>query len=1000
MSQKVNAYVPRFSPLGRSIYFLLSFLILLYSTTAAQEKAGTIKLAQDVRALELGKPIERELKTGEVHVYQIKVKKGDYVHVVVDQRGIDIIATLLRPDGTEFDKFDSYYRYGAETISIIAAISGSYKLQVFSSPDDSLKGRYQLRIKELRKATPQDESLIAATRTAQKLFKEGERLRKQGKADSLQKALEIFEETLLLCRMSNDRQREAHTLSRIGLVYEAMNKKQKTIEYHLQALPLYQAIGDTFMQATCLSGIGAGYVFSLGQHRESLDYLFQALPLLRRTGNLELEAVTLSSLAAAYFSLGEIQKAVDYGQQALVLFRNLGKREQEAALLPFLGAIYNLLGQTKIAEDYLSQGQRLSSQLQAGASLKEKNLIAARRAHTEGYQFLMKDTAESLRRAIEKYNEALRLYRIAEDRQMEATMLMNVGALYLILGEKEKTIDDLEKSRGHFAEALPLFQALADRRGEVGTLAGIGEAYYWLGDKEKALVYLGQGLPLSRKIGMRGIEATVLYNIARLKRDNGKLIDARTKIESALGIIDSMRTNVANSELRASYFGSVLGLFKAYEFYIDLLMRLHQSRLSKGHDAEAFQASERFRARSLLEILAVPQPQPLNVKEIQGNVLDNTTVLLEYALGEENSYLWAVTKNECLAYKLPPLKEVVKKVESYLAVIAPNPANSPKFDGKNLYDVLLNPASKALQRKTNLIIVPDGILHYLPFEALVSHLENDAPQYLIESFNISYSPSASVLGLVKSQKRISAQKNRRELLAFGDPIFGDETTTAKRDTAAPDTTAGDTVAVEFTERGLYEERGFKFNRLQHTAAEIEKIAARIPIDKKQIYLRAEAKEERAKAERLNQYRILHFATHGVLDEQTPDRSSIVLTLDNDPAEDGFLQMKEIFNLKLDADLVVLSACQTGKGKLLRGEGVIGMARAFMYAGARSLVVSLWPVNDRSTADFMASFYGYMQRDKAKNEALRQAKLDMIKSADAALRHPYFWAPFVLMGENK
>jgi len=395
-------------------------------------------------------------------------------------------------------------------------------------------------------------------------------------------------------------------------------------------------------------------------------------------------------------------------------------------------------------------------------------------------------------------------------------------------------------------------------------------------------------------------------------------------------------------------------------------------------------------------------PRPLTLAETQDKVLTAKDVLLEYSLGEEHSYFWAITKNKSYMLPLPPQSEITENVKQYFAIInhAPHPSALPASIGMNLYNLLIKPASKVLQGKSNLIIIPDGVLHYLPFEALVTRVEKNQPQYMIESFNISYAPSASVLGFIKSQKEKPVSANQRELLAFGDPIFGDESASQKREVATQDTASVDSSAENITERGLYEERGFEFKRLEHTAEEIQKIASHFDTDKRLTYVRAEAKEERLKAEALIQYRFLHFATHGVLDEQTPGRSSVVLTLDNDLTEDGFLQMNEVFNLNLDADLVVLSACQTGKGKLLRGEGVIGMTRAFMYAGARSLLVSLWSVNDQSTANFMASFYDHMHRGKAKSEALRQAKLDFIKGTDAALHHPYFWAPFVLMGNSR
>jgi CHAT domain-containing protein len=179
--------------------------------------------------------------------------------------------------------------------------------------------------------------------------------------------------------------------------------------------------------------------------------------------------------------------------------------------------------------------------------------------------------------------------------------------------------------------------------------------------------------------------------------------------------------------------------------------------------------------------------------------------------------------------------------------------------------------------------------------------------------------------------------------------------------------------------------------------EIEEITRLYPKDRRTMYLGPLATESAVKGETLSEYKRVHFATHAVVDEEVPTRSGVVLSLVNTGAEDGFLRVPEIFNLDLDADLVVLSACQTGLGKLVRGEGMVGLTRAFMYAGTPRVVVSLWEVSDPTTAEFMKSFYANMKTRKTIAEALRAAKLSMIRSGIAAYQHPYFWAPFTLSG---
>lgn len=197
----------------------------------------------------------------------------------------------------------------------------------------------------------------------------------------------------------------------------------------------------------------------------------------------------------------------------------------------------------------------------------------------------------------------------------------------------------------------------------------------------------------------------------------------------------------------------------------------------------------------------------------------------------------------------------------------------------------------------------------------------------------------------------------------------------------------------------YAERGFSFVRLPYTRDEVLAISNLFPLDQRHVYLGAEAREETVKSEKLDDFRFIHFATHSFLDEIRPGRSRILLSRAPQSLEDGILQMGEIMRLKMNADLVTLSACSTGLGKLVNGEGVLGLTRAFFYAGARNVAVLLWNVNDFATATLMVSFYRHLSRGVPESEALRQAKLSLLHSSQPLWHHPYFWAAFVIEGEG-
>jgi len=272
-------------------------------------------------------------------------------------------------------------------------------------------------------------------------------------------------------------------------------------------------------------------------------------------------------------------------------------------------------------------------------------------------------------------------------------------------------------------------------------------------------------------------------------------------------------------------------------------------------------------------------------------------------------------------------------------------------------------------------------LNYLPFEVLLTgNTANnqeisyaDLP-YLVKEYSISYGQSASVLKNLHAESAADQKikPGNKRLIAFGDPDYGD----ADADLSA----------------------GKNYRRLKYSGQEVEKIASCFREGFSDTYLRNEATEENVKRNgKLNEYAYIHFAAHGYIDEERPDLSSLVLAQENNSEEDGLLQAAEIFNLKLNADLVVLSACQTGLGKLVRGEGIVGLTRAFMYAGTPSVLVSLWSVSDISTADLMGEFYdGLIKHKLSKTEALRKAQLALLSDDEYA--HPFYWASFVLLGD--
>ena len=322
---------------------------------------------------------------------------------------------------------------------------------------------------------------------------------------------------------------------------------------------------------------------------------------------------------------------------------------------------------------------------------------------------------------------------------------------------------------------------------------------------------------------------------------------------------------------------------------------------------------------------------------------------------------------------------------------------------KQLYTYLVDPFRDQIKGKRHIVIVPDGDLFYLPFEALIDVKGNldgstdslEAQPYLGKAYDFSYAPSASVL-VSLARMRNNPHSVQRPLLAFGDPVL--------QSSPAP-------AQVALSTRGAYEEMGLAFGALPYSAEEVRGVAAAYGVkpDSKSIYLGSKATKKALMGLDLSQYSILHFATHAVMGDEVKwiNQPSLILSPDlTGQPDDGLLKMSEIFNLQLNANLVVLSACETARGKMSRGEGIVGLTSAFLFAGSRSVVASLWDVNDESTSLFMEYFYAALKQGLPKGDALSKARRELMYSQikiaatgeEESLASPYYWAPFILVGD--
>ena len=356
---------------------------------------------------------------------------------------------------------------------------------------------------------------------------------------------------------------------------------------------------------------------------------------------------------------------------------------------------------------------------------------------------------------------------------------------------------------------------------------------------------------------------------------------------------------------------------------------------------------------------------------------------MEYFIGEKESYLIIITRKSAKIYVLAGRDDLEKSLRGYIKLFSSS-SNNNKVGveaAKRIGNELI-PLEKGglLEDAEAIIVIPDGILHYLPFETLRASIGHGSG-YLVEKLVISYCPSASSLFVLKQQKK--RNMGQRMLLALGGPNY------RILPTSEHEITKKDMLSK------LYREQGFRFSSLPFSKREVLEIGKLFDKRERTILVGEKASEEAIKKLPLIEYRLIHFACHGFLDERNSFRSALVLSLNTQQEDDGYLQMREIYGLNLNADLVVLSACQAGSGIMESTEGLIGLARPFFYAGARSVIASLWSINDKTTVFLMKEFYRNLVEGRAIGKALQLAKIRMLNSAWS---HPFYWAGFILNGD--
>jgi CHAT domain-containing protein/Tfp pilus assembly protein PilF len=768
------------------------------------------------------------------------------------------------------------------------------------------------------------------------------------------KALEYFQQSLKLSQEIGDREGEGIIANNIGTVYIYLGQYPKALEYFQQALTIKKALGDNVGQEATLINIGAVYN-EIGQYSKALEYYQPALSMSRSRGNKAREEAVLNNIATVYKNLGQYPKALEYYQQSLTIKREIGNKAGEGTTLNNIGAVYDSLGQYLKALEYYQQSLVIAQTISDRAGEKNTlNNIAA------VYQSL-----EQYPKALQYFQQSLKIVQSIGDRSGEGTIFNNIGTVYQYLGQYSTSLDYLQKS-------LTIRKAIGDQAGEGNSIGNIGEVYRSLRQYPKALAYLQQSLTIRRMIGDRDGEGGTLNNIGATFLDQKKPALAEKSLRAAIAIWENIRGSKNNRGEGLSDRDKVAFADRVSSTY----KLLQRALIEQNKPQAALEISERARARGLAELLASKISktnaassqairQAPSLSKIQQIAKTKQATLVQYSIIDDNLiYIWAIKPTGEIVFqqsKLPAktkLKDLIVATRQNIGAESRSPEQEnlpePEGDLQQLYKILIEPIAKELPTnpEAEVVILPQKELFLVPFAALQDAQE----KYLIEKHTLTIAPSIQVLGLSNKKSTSSSGKP----VVVGNPIMP---TDYKNQAGEPEALAN----------------------LPGSEAEAKTVAEILKVTP----LIGQAADKQQVVKLLKDSPIVHLATHGLLRTLKGDiPGAIVLT-------NGFLTSSEIFDMQLQADLVVLSACDTGRGDLT-GDGVVGLSRSLAVAGVPSVIVSLWEVSDDATMSLMSEFYRNLRVKKlAKSQALRQAMLTTMQ----LYPKPTLWSAFMLVGEG-
>ncbi len=788
---------------------------------------------------------------------------------------------------------------------------------------------------------------------------------------NLHKALKLFAELGLPASQATD----LHFY--LGEIYEGFRDFERAIDHYHKALTSAQTHGTDSALARIYDRLGNVYYLT-EDYPKAKDFLEDALRLNGELHDVNKQKAELVRLGDILSKLGDQEGALKYQQRALALTRGGSDERTEARILTRIGTLYQMLGRPRVALENYQEAQDIRTKIGDRRGVNENLLQIA----------LVNSILGGFNAAVADLKRAFEISQKSEDRSM-------LWKAYFIMGRTLEEKNSMGEALESYRKAITILEAM-----EADIVEESDEDNFIFGGRNALFeTTLRVLMKLARKDPQGAYDSQALRIVEKLKA---------AEFENTLSRINVDNFSDLPKDLLIKEKSLKLSLRKINSRLAEELSRVNQNppQIKKLLDErrakeELFTKLKDRLVKEYPSYADLRYPRPISVHQLQKDIIRPNEALLIYMVTRGATYVFAIDKQRFHVHSIAyPAKELRRDIDALMKPLhrADTQASWDPSIAYRLYSKIIKPVEYFLATKKTVVVVPHGPLASLPFEILVtskSHAEKrfwsaaDKPTYLVEKYAFAYAPSAQVLAHIRTRKH--DKQPGWSLVAFGDALYNDPSKAKELNPGADKLLA----ALGGSSRGS---RGPDLRPLPGTRREISEIV-KIMGGPTQVYLGPQATETLFKKVDLSRYGYIHLATHGVVlsgSGKGPQQPAIVFSLYGDKENDGFLQLGEVFGLKLNADLVVLSSCLSpGKANSKDAGGVMALSRGFLFAGSDSVVLSMWQVNDDSTAKLFIDMYRNL-KDGSKAEALRQAQLSLI--ANNATCHPYYWAPFILVGE--